>query len=236
MDFKTLCQRVRQESGISGTGPITVVGQLGEMKRIVDWTTQAYTELCSKHANWDFLRSSFSVNTVIGQEAYLPTACTDTNLSALIGSSTVGNFGQWVPDSFRIYLQSAGAQTQQYFWPLDYPWFRDRWQLQVPANAKPTDFTFRPKDKAILCGAKPDNVYVLSGDYFRVAPDLAADGDVPLFPERFHMIVAWLAVRYYAAYEEDGGIFSVANQYYQNLYGNLMRDQLPQVGTAEPLA
>jgi len=35
MNFLQLAQRVRQEAGISGDGPVSVVNQTGEMKRVV---------------------------------------------------------------------------------------------------------------------------------------------------------------------------------------------------------
>lgn len=236
MNFLELCKRTRQECGIAGTGPSSVLNQTGELKRVVDWVAGAYKDICAKHANWEFLLSSFSVNTVAGTEAYLPTACTDSNIGQLIGHATVGAFGTWIPNTFRIYLQSDGAATRQYFFSIPYSYFRDRYQLQVPANSRPAEFCVRPKDKAILVGPKPDAVYVISGDYYRVAPVLAADDDEPLFPARFHEAIVWLAQRYYAGYEEDGGVYADANRKFNELYVPLMADQLPQIGLGAPLA
>lgn len=236
MNFLALCQRARQEMGISGTGPTAVTAQTGEMKRVVDWVAQAYTEICAKHTNWKFLRSSFSVNTVAGTEAYLPTDCTDSVLAAAIGSATVGDFARWIDDTFRIYKQSEGAGTRQYFWPVPYSWFRDRYQLIVPSNNKPFQWSIRPRDNALLMGPKPDAVYVVEGDYYRVAPPLAADNDTPLFPTRFHLAVVWLATQKYAGYEEGGGVYAHATAEYKKLYGPLQTDQLPSIDLAPPLA
>lgn len=236
MDYLELCKRTRQEAGIAGTGPSSVLNQTGELKRVVDWVAAAYSLICAKHESWKFLRSSFSVNTVAGTEAYAPTSCTDTEFSVAVGSPTVGDFARWMPDTFRIYLQSAGVGTRQYFWPLDYDWFRDKYQLQPPANGQPAEFSIRPRDSAILVGPKPSAVYVISGDYYRAAPPLAADADSPIFPARFHMAIAYLAERLYAGYEEDGGVWMDANSNFGQYYFPLMVDQLPQIGLGGPLA
>lgn len=229
MNFLAICQRARQEMAVSGTGPSTVVAQTGEMKRVCDWVASAYLDICAEHEDWNFLQSSFTVNTVIGQEAYTPTSCTDSVLSAAIGSATVGAFGRWVEGSLRIYKQSAGIAAQHNLFPLAYDWFREQYQLVAPANNQPSEFTVRPRDKAILCGPKPDDVYVITGDYYRVAVPLALDADTPLLPERFHMAIVWRAVRMYAQYEEAGGIYAASNIEYKRIHRSLLLDQLPRM-------
>lgn len=236
MTFIQLCQRVRQECGIAGTGPSTVIGQTGELKRVVDWTASAYREICLSRENWKFLRSSFSVNTVIGTETYAPTTCTDTDLSAAIGSTTVGDFGNWLFDTFRIYKLSAGIGTRVFFWPLGYQYFRDRYQLQPVANSAPVEFTTRPRDKAIIVGPKPNDVYVISGEYYRVAPDLLLDADTPLFPTRFHEVIVNLAKLKYGAFEEDGGVYSVSEAQTRKILAPLIADQIPRMELGPPLA
>jgi hypothetical protein len=106
----------------------------------------------------------------------------------------------------------------------------------VPASAKPAEFAIRPDDDAILCGAIPDDVYVISGDYYRVAPDLAVDADEPLIPERFQMAIVWLAVKSYAGYEEAGGLYTHAGIQYNKSHGPLLINQLPAIGLGGPLA
>jgi hypothetical protein len=185
LKFIDMCQRLRQDAGIAGTGPTTVVAQTGELARLVSWIATAYTNICAQHTNWRFLRSAFSVNTVTDQEAYLATACTDTEVGALIGSATVGAFGSWAIDSeypWWIYRLSDGTSTRNYFWNLDHASFRDRYDLRPPNHNKPFEYAIRPRDNAILVGPKPDGVYVLQGEYYRVAPPLAVDGRYPVVP------------------------------------------------------
>lgn len=236
MTFLELCKRARQEMGISGTGPARVSGQSGESKRIVDWVSSAYDDICLEHMNWKFLRSRFSVQTVAGTEAYLPSSCTDTKLSIQI---TADSFGKWVTekfDTFRIYLTSDGSSTQQNIWPKDYDWFRFTYQMRPPSNGRPVDFAIRDDGNAILLGPKPNDNYTVVGEYYRVAQPLSSDNSEPLIPERFNMAIVWRAVRSYAGYEEDGGLYQHADNMYKRIHGALLVDQLPRIKMAGPMA
>lgn len=239
MNFLEICRRTAQECGATGstTVPSAVTGQSGELGRIVNWCAAAYLDICNQKDNWRFLRSRFSVPTVVGQEAYAITDCTDTKLSAAM---TVANFAKWITekhDTFRIYLTADGSSTQQNIWPQTYDWFRYLYQRNnPPANNKPVDFAIRDDDNAILLGPKPNGLYTVIGEYYRRAPALAADDDTPLFPDRFHLAIVWRAVRSYALYEEDGGLYAAAEREYKKFYGPLERDQLPRLRLGGPLA
>ncbi|RLC09555.1 MAG: hypothetical protein DRI24_21580, partial [Deltaproteobacteria bacterium] len=63
MNFLQLCKRLRQEAGLTGSGPSTVVDQTGISKQIVDWVNTAYVDVLSQHANWHFMQDDFSFNT-----------------------------------------------------------------------------------------------------------------------------------------------------------------------------
>lgn len=232
MTFLEIVQQIAQEADVGE--PSSVVAQSGESKRLVQWGQSAYRDICKRYRNWKFLRSEFSVNTVSGTQAYLPTACSD--VGALNATITAAGFSHWWPRTFRIYKQSAGIATQRYFTNRGYPRFRDRWLIGDPAAQAPVEFTERERDKAILLGPKPDAVYVITGEYQRVAPVLALDADEPLFPGEFHEIVVWWALLRYYGFEEDAGGYSHAETEYKKLVGALERDQLPGMCLAGALA
>lgn len=233
MTFLEICKAVRRECGISGTGPAAVTGQTGEMLRIVNWVIDSHKEICRLHDNWLFLRSSFTVDTVSGTASYLPSTCTDSRLSAAI---TAVKFNLWLTDTFRIYKSSDGVATQQLFTFEDFEFFRDYYLLGTVANARPAVFTIRPDDDAILPGPTPDAVYVITGDYQRFPADLAADGDVPAFPAKYHDAVTWLAARKYALYEEAAGLYRGANREYARILSDLELKFLPPIRVGGPLA
>lgn len=55
MNFLQLCQRLRQETGISDSGPSNVTGQTGDMKRIVDWVNESWVRLQGMRPNWNWM-------------------------------------------------------------------------------------------------------------------------------------------------------------------------------------
>lgn len=237
MNLLSLLQEAKREMGVSGPEPTTAQNLTGEMLSVRKWVLDSYREICAAKANWKFLRSRFSVPTVVGQEAYLITACTDTKLAA---GMTVNGFARWITekhDTFRIYLTADGIDTQQNIWPMSYDWFRFQYQrTNPPASNKPVHFAIREDDNAILLGPKPNALYTVIGEYYRRAPDLDADADVPLFPERFHMAIVWKAVQKYARFEEDGGLYAAAQVDYKAVYAQLLKDQLPRLRLGGPMA
>lgn len=238
MNFLELCQRTVRECAVSDSinVPSGVANQSGELRRVVDWVASSYLDICNEHENWKFLRSRFSLQTVAGKEAYAITDCTDTKVSAAM---TVNGFGKWITekaDTFRIYRTADGANTQQRLWPGTYDWFRFHYQTQPPPNNKPVEYAIREDDSAILLGPTPNDIFTVIGEYYRRAPALTADADVPLFPERFHESIVWRAVRRYAQHEEDGGLYTAADIEYKRLHGPLLIDQLPRMRLAGPLA
>ena len=106
MTFLELCQRMRQECGISGTGPSTVVSQTGNLKRIVDWVNTAWIDIQTTHQDWDWMRASASFPTVASQAMYELGTGTGT-----VGVS-VATFGRWDRDTFRNYVTSVGTNSE----------------------------------------------------------------------------------------------------------------------------
>ena len=237
MNYLQIVNRAIRESSIasiSSSGLSTVAGQAGEAADMISWCATAYDEICAKHDTWKFLRSSFTVNTVASTAAYLPTTCTDTNLSAAI---TMATFAVWMENTFKMYLTADGVATEQRIYPTtDWDAFRDRWQSGTITDAKPSTFAVRPQDSAIVFGAAPDAIYTVRGDYRMTAPVLAVDADTPLFPSRFHMAIVWLAKMKRSAKKEMAGAYDAAQTNYDTVMGDLMRDQLPKLSYGRPLA
>jgi hypothetical protein len=231
MNFLEIVERLADETDV--TRPTATTNQTGEARRLVQWVATAYRDICQRHRDWNFLRSTFSVPTVADTQAYAITACTDTD--ALSATMTVAGFSHWWPETFLIYLQSAGVATQGDLVWCDYEEFRYRWLRGSPSSSAPIEWTQRQRDKAILLGPKPSAVYIVTGDYQRLAPALDSDDDTPLFPAAYHELIVWEAYRKYMGFEEDGGGYEHANQERARLWADLERDQLPEIPLGAPL-
>jgi hypothetical protein len=230
MNFLEICLRAKQECAISGTLS-TVVNQTGELGRLVSWASSAYDDICARHDNWDFLRSAFIVSVDDGNQVFEITDCSDTRVVA----DEVG-LADWWRDTFRIYLSSAGISTQTFLPFQEYASFRNYYLLGSPANQRPTCFTIRPDDDAIILGPTPDDLYVITGEYQIEASELNEDDDEPLFPIRYHMAIVYLAAQRYALYEQDAGMYDGVTRELNKLMNGLEFDQLPKMCIGPALA
>ena len=112
-----------------GVGPLTVVDQVGEMRRLVDWYAQALLEIHLEEEYWKFLRFPFSFNTlansnvpyVVSNDAadatmiepiwYDSTTWEDSSVwnesPYAAGNIDLDDFASFRANSFRIYLASG---------------------------------------------------------------------------------------------------------------------------------
>ncbi len=213
-----LCQRLRQEAGISGTGPAATTGQTGEMLRVVTWVDDAYRDVQNLHQMWEFLRSDFSFPTVASTQTYTRAA------------ANLADLKRWKLDSMRVYLTSTGVTDEQ---RIDFvPWadFRDVYLYAANRSntGRPVKFTVKP-DKSLMFWPTPDAIYTVVGEYWKLADVLADNSDEPLFDEDFHMVIVWHAIRYYGAFEAAPEKFSFGMSEYERLMSQLCTDQLPQM-------
>lgn len=223
MNFLQLCQRARQEAGISGTGPVSVSSQTGELGKIVDWVLTAYQDVQNKHATWDFMRFDFTFQTIAATSTYLPSA---VNLA---------EHAKWEVNDMRAYLASTGLSDEARIRYRPWRQFKAVRQIGVVSTGKPCEFSVRP-DKSAMFWPTPDAIYTISGEYWKRAQTMTANADEPLIPDEYHMIIVWGAVRYYAGDQGAAELYALADINYTKLMRALEKDQLPQFELAESLA
>lgn len=222
--FLELCQNTRSEGGMSGTGPTTVVNQTGEMGRVVTWVNRAYERIVSKYKTWNFMRPSFSFQTIEATAEYLPTAVDITD------------HGSWKVDSLRCYLTEAGVSDEQWIIYREWDQFRDLYRFGgVTAIAgRPQWFSVAP-DQSLVFHPVPDAEYTVVGERFRRPTKMTANNDVPVIPAEFHDIIMWRALMFYAAYEQDGALLLSSQDQYRSMLVELMRKELPDLTTGDAL-
>jgi hypothetical protein len=226
MNYLQLCQRLRQEAAISGAGmPATVASQTGEMRKIVDWIETAYEDIQNLHTQWDFLRSELSFSTVVGQNNYTKDG---------IGAP---EHGEWVIESFRSYLTAAGVGGEQFMRWTNWGDFRDLYQLgSYRTNTGFPVVLAQKPDTSLIVWPIPDALYTINGEYFKRAQTMSVDTDVPLIPQKYHMIIVWRALMYYGAQENAAELFQVGQKEYSRLLSQLEASQLPEFGLGSALA
>lgn len=188
MTFLELCQTVRYELGLSGEGPATVIGQTGQTKQLVGFVQAADTLIQTLYSDWKFLWKEWEQNTTASVEVY----------------SSPADLGMWDMES--LYLDwgtedSLKLHVNNNKEDLMYSGTRDQ--------GVPTKITFLP-DYNIKLNPIPDDVYTITGSYYRVPTQLTANTDVSAIPEQFHRIIIARAKMLYAEAEE---VFNMMQSY-----------------------
>jgi hypothetical protein len=232
MNFLQLCQRVAQESGtVPGTDdPSTVTGQEGRLKRIVDWTSQAYLDIQRLHTTWRWLQEDFSGSTIAGTQSY--------DAAAL---NIASRFSHWLhlnearQCTFSIYKTSEGQAGEGLLTYREWRDFRQTLNIGTHDNNKPVCFTVDPNNNIVFYPT-PDDAYTIRGVYQKAPQTLAADGDEPEMPEQHHMAIVWKALLYLGTFDEGAEQLPVWDSFFQGELNSIEDLQLPHIRRAQPLA
>ncbi|RVU32717.1 hypothetical protein [Neptunomonas marina] len=194
---------------MSGTGPASVVGQHGEYKLVVDWIAQAWVEIQASTPDWEFMRKDAAL-VVDAQKISLPTDCA-------------------LP--IALVLEHQGQKRELFHLP--YGEFRERYRLTVFGLGLPVVWT--NAGHVAHFSAIPDQPYPAELEYYRTPQILTEGVDTPLMPERFHMLIVYKAMEYYALYENAPEVLARARQSYNENISELSRSYRPAISLARPL-
>ena len=225
MTFLQLVQRLRQESGTSGSPPATTVAQTGDMRRLVDWISTAWMDIQNDKQDWFFMRQPVSFNSVAGQQSYTTT------------QAGIASFANFKIDSFRQFNPAMGYGSEQRLNFLPYDDFRDLYQYSSmrTTSQMPVIFSVDPQ-KNFLLGPIPDQVYTINGEGYAMPTEMVADTDRPTLPGQYHMAIVWRALMYYGQFEAAPEAYSHGQVEYTRLMNRLYSDQLPTFTFGRPLA
>lgn len=231
MNFLQLVAKTHQKIGAAGPAPTTVTGQTGEMKDIIDWVQEAWHLIQAEEPFWKWMRQDFAFQTTAGQSAYLP--------NVVAPQTGVMDWAMWLThDSWRAYKTAAGRADESFLVCWDYQIYRDTFDfgLQSQISQKPTVFSIRDRDSAILLGNTPDDVYTITGQYQQAPIELEDDEATPGMPVRFHMAIVYRAMMLYASFESAPEVYADGETEYNKLMAALRLDQLDEINFGAPLA
>jgi hypothetical protein len=95
-------------------------------------------------------------------------------------------------------------------------------------TARPLDITIGP-DKSLYLGFTPNDVYVVSAEYYRKAQRLVEDTNIPLMPEDYHMLIVYEAMIKYGYFNVAQEQVAAAERERKRLKHRLECDQLPHM-------
>lgn len=222
--FLQLCHLTREKCGISGSGPSNVTGQSAEMTRIINWVQEAWIDIQNRSRDWDWMRAEFCLTTEQYRQDYQPS------------SASLSDFSRWHGETLRAYKDSYGVADQQWLVEWDYMSFRNTYMYATQTPGRPTVFAVRPRDKALLFGSIPDDVYEIRGEYQKAARPFLTSTDIPSLPEEFHMLIVYGAMKKYAFYENAPEVAAFADGSYNTMLNQLLMNQTPSFSLGCPLA
>lgn len=196
--FLDLCQQVHRYARIDksppGTAPTTVLGQKGVLAEIVGWVQDAWKDIQRDQDDWRFRLAQGSV--------LLPQGTREVNPADQIGDYDM--LRPYVANDCRKFILSApqdtGPEAQQPVYLLD----NEEWRGGIYERGGGAVATGRPiyatvtGDNSLRVYPTPGQTVRLSFDYQRQIQELETDGDSPSMPWRFHDVVVWRALMYYA--------------------------------------
>lgn len=212
MTFLELCQTLRRECGISGSGPASTVGQTGEYQRVVNWVAQAWREIQQMRDDWLFMWAWDTFDTSTGVADY-------TAISVGV------DVRRYDMESF-VLTDGTGAKRSLHWVP--YPVWRDIYSRATLTNDVPAYVTDMP-DGSLRLTPPPDGVYPVTFDYYRDTQVLVASTDTPILPARYHDIIWVKAMSYYAGYEDGREVAMDSAARFLPMLAALETTQLPSV-------
>lgn len=201
--FLELCQDYRAELGIPGNGPVTTVGQVGELARVITDIRNADLDIQNKWQDWRFLWTSFSANTIAGNRWLTTTKPSD--------------LGTWNTNSF--YLDKSSTESIHLTY-IDYDEWRDTRVVGESTTGDPDAFTVLP-DGSIYLDPVPDTVMALTAEYWKKPAPLTSNAQVSIIPEEWHRLIVVRAKIYYAEREDAPEIMVGAVAEYDDLMTGL---------------
>ena len=208
MDFITLCQTVRRESGITGEGPASVANQVGILARVVEWVRKANTEIQLERDDWSFLW-----------------ATVDTSLQAGVKTYIKGDLS--APDMKSLAAVLIGRNSLLI---RDWDWwtYHIRRTNLKDATGTPEAVTIDPSGNLHFY-PKPDADMDITVDYFTNPVPLVENTDIPVIPENYRQTIVERALMFYADYEEDQYLFAKKELVYKEWLGRMGIEFLPKV-------
>ena len=230
MNFLQLANRAKRKCRVTGAAMTTVVNQAEEFARLVDFTNESWMFLQLMRPDWKWMRYSMTFPTVAAQATYTLAQIESTG-------SGFTNFGNWARETFRVYTTSVGTNDETEMSWLPYDQWRNVYQIGATRTneTRPTQFTVTPA-LGIGLGCTPAVGYTISGDYYKVATEMAADADTPSLPSQFHMAIVYRAMMFYGVSEASPEIYDEGSAEFNRMMARINLQQLPEMGIAGALA
>lgn len=232
--YLELVQDLATECGVSGTIS-TVASPTGEIKRLVKWITQSYTEIQNMNgARWRWLRGDFTFDTTADDEEY-----SFGDINDVVTASAITRFSSWRLNDYqnppKQFLTASGVNGQTWLIYTKFDWWRNIYSIGIQNSSIPHHIAVSPRD-TILLGPAPNDIYTITGEYYKSSQTLTDDADTPEMPDQFHQLIVYRAMAKYAGFESANEVMIRSHVEGGPMLSSLYANQGPRFGKPEPLA
>jgi hypothetical protein len=209
-DFLTICQEVRTKSGISGTGPTTVVSQTGILGRLVDAVRDAWLRIQTDEKDWKWM----------WVDAYGLSVLSATTDFPLTGVEKIHT------KTFMIYETSLGLSDRTKISYVDWDRYQASFgQLQTIPTERPSVVTQKPNGDLHFYPTPVLN-YTCDFEYQKEPQLLSGNTDVPELPARFHPLIVWEALNEFGGLEDAPEVIDTSKGIGGVMWNQLLWDQV----------
>lgn len=200
--FQELSQELARLAGVPGTGPANVATATGIELRCVNYIKNAWMDIQSHPKNWKWMWGS-----------YLAPAPGGAPLLTIIGTTnySLTDVAQIRTKTFLTYETAVGISDRQRMGWTPYDEFIARYAVVVPTNDRPLRITREPTGD-LRVYPPPDKVYSIPFEYFKDVQVLAANGDIPNMPTRFHELIVYEGLKRYGKAEDAPELIALGEQ------------------------
>ena len=230
MNYIQLIQRLKRESGRSGTVPASVAVLAGDDLNLGAWVADAWRDVQRRRADWAWMRK-----TVIGPLPNASGAYAATDIDPL-----ATDLARWQDSTrwyaVRCFATATPGQVWDLLW-LPYEQFQALFMVAQPAPGAPQYWSVAPDNRLLLGPAPTLATYSVRADYWARPSELALDADTPGMPAQFHMLLVWRALLEVAGFDAAPEVEVRAKRNLRMAWSDLLDDQAPRMQlTDEPLA
>lgn len=220
MDFLALVKDVARQSGTlaGGTTINSVTSLTGRGEKIANWVQSAWDDIQSVRDCWKWQYREFVGALLVDTKRYT------------YASFNIASLSRWAVDTdehkpFTLYDPAIGKADEAPIYFMAYKAWRERYDRGVHTAQRPICYSISPTNELVF-GPTPDKAYALSGEYWKGPQALAANGDTPEMPAKFHKAIVWRAMMLLGEADENDPTILNAGREYKAIFAQLCSDQL----------
>ncbi len=207
VDFLTHVQDLHREVGAAGVAPTSVIDQVGEANRLVNWIKQSDVYIQTLWTRWEFMRAEFNQAIILDDQ--------------VVGGQPT-DLKQWDIPTFFL----DGDPLTVVHYDKVKSEFYDTTIVDIP-----TRLIIMP-NKTLRIDPVSNGPFTVTADYYITPVIMENNVDVSIIPEEFHQAILGRAIILYSNFEDAPEAKEHGAEIYAEALARLQDDQIPNEDNA----